>query len=417
VLFLGEFEDVFQINVKDTGSCLTIFDMLSFSVIHWTFLLSTVLFSGITNGQSKPETLSFKNNDRIVVLTKEDNHFLSDSSGQKYAFNKKILIESSSSLNDIKTLHPSIERVQLIAQLNHTNIFWISPVPSQFFDVYSTLSNSKGVDSIEPDLAPVRKLTTTKMSTSNHDSLIDLAYAPSCDKPVNPVRVAIIDDGFDFSHPELKDVTVLLEYDPDEQKVVASPKKNIDYHGTLVAGVIAAKHDNIGVDGYAPSSDIIAIRQVSTWSSSLVLAFHVAKLMKADIVNCSWIIPFLSDITSMVIDDLASAPNNPIIVVSAGNNSVLACEGNRLAESDSVVVVGAKNTNGSIAVFSNYGECVDVYAPFGVQSTAVNGYAQFGGTSSSAAIVTGILASKKACGITLPLQELLRNKKHTKISQ
>lgn len=404
-------------NVKRKDSGLMLLDTVNCHAIKWVLLLGVYFFNNASNAQSQAETLSFKNNGQVVVLKKIDNGFLSDSSGQTYAFNKKILIESSSSLNDIKTLHPSIERVQLIAQLNHTNIFWISPVPSQFFDVYSTLSNSKGVDSIEPDLAPVRKLTTTKMSTSNHDSLIDLAYAPSCDKPVNPVRVAIIDDGFDFSHPELKDVTVLLEYDPDEQRIVASPKKIIDYHGTLVAGVIAAKHDDIGVDGYAPSSEIIAIRQVSTWSSSLILAFHVAKLMKADIVNCSWIMPFLSDITSMVIDDLAMAPNKPIIVVSAGNNSVLACEGNRLAELDSVVVVGAKNANGSIAAFSNYGECVDVYAPFGVQSTAVNGYAQFGGTSSSAAIVTGILASKKVCGITSPLQELLLNKKFTTIPQ
>ena len=165
-------------NVKRKDSGLMLLDTVNCHAIKWVLLLGVYFFNNASNAQSQAETLSFKNNGQVVVLKKIDNGFLSDSSGQTYAFNKKILIESSSSLNDIKTLHPSIERVQLIAQLNHTNIFWISPVPSQFFDVYSTLSNSKGVDSIEPDLAPVRKLTTTKMSTSNHDSLIDLAYAP-----------------------------------------------------------------------------------------------------------------------------------------------------------------------------------------------------------------------------------------------
>lgn len=99
------------------------------------------------------------------------------------------------------------------------------------------------------------------------------------------VAVAVLGDGFDFSHPEFSSLSLAFTYDADQRTSDASKKSERDRHGTMVAGLIFAAHDGEGVDGVAPEAKLIAIRQVSTWTSDMILAFAVAKLAGADVVN------------------------------------------------------------------------------------------------------------------------------------
>src|SRR5690606_6075268 len=96
-----------------------------------------------------------------------------------------------------------------------------------------------------------------------------------------PVRLAIIDDGFNFKHPEFSAINLVFEYDADQKTSSASPKGELDQHGTLVAGLIVATADKKGIDGLAPDVELIAIRQASSWTSDMVLAFSVARMMRA----------------------------------------------------------------------------------------------------------------------------------------
>ena len=378
---------------------------LAYSLCLLSFGWVFVCQRGICRGNF--DTVQFKYSKNDIVLTKHDDGFLIDDTGTKYAFNKKIIIQSLLSVGEVSAIHDHINKVQVIANIGNTSVYWITPTTEQYFNVYSTLRKHQGILAIEPDIAPVRKLLfSSKKQLQIDNSVTELQKLSLCENPVSRVRVAIIDDGFDFTHPEFDQLKVLLEYDAEQKVMTAKATGPIDEHGTLVAGVIAAKRDNKGIEGLAPTSEIIAIRQVSTWTSSLILAFQVAKLMKADVVNCSWVLPFLSHITSEVIEDLASAPNDPIIVVSAGNNGKKACEMNQLSKLEKLVVVGSVNKAGEITEFSNYGQCVDYYAPSSIQSTSSGGYADFGGTSSSAAIVSGIIAQLKVCGIAQPLSQL-----------
>lgn len=378
---------------------------LNWHIVFSCLIIVVCLFARDVSAQASLDKLQFKSSKGSVVFAKHDSNFLIDDVGKMYAFNKKIIILSLLSVDEISQLHDEIKQVQVIANIGSELVYWVTPRPEYFFDVYLALSKHQDVLEIEPDIAPVTKLVTSGTSRQTSSVLVS-QNAPLCDKPENTVRVAIIDDGFDFTHPEFDDLTVLFEYDPDEKTLATSAKNPTDYHGTRVVGVIAAKQDNIGVEGFAPTSEIIAIRQVSTWSSSIILAFQVAKLMKADVINCSWVLPLLSGITSLVIENVASASNAPIIVVSAGNSGKKACEVNHLSALSSVVVIGAINKNGNVAEFSNYGQCVDYYAPSSIASTSLNGYVNFGGTSSSAAIVSGVVAQLKACGVEYPLTKL-----------
>jgi aqualysin 1 len=84
------------------------------------------------------------------------------------------------------------------------------------------------------------------------------------------------------------------------------------------------------------------------------------------------------------------------VVVSAGNDNGDAC-GQSPANAAELMVVGATDFNDARASFSNYGSCVDVFAP-GVSVDAANylvvpPYITTSGTSFSAPYVAGVAAA------------------------
>lgn len=103
------------------------------------------------------------------------------------------------------------------------------------------------------------------------------------------VNIAIIDDGFDLSHEDLKDVNLLFRYDADNKTINSNPKVSIDTHGTQVAGIIFSSHNGIGADGIAPKANFIAIRQATNVTSDTILAFTVAKKVGVNkITSSNW---------------------------------------------------------------------------------------------------------------------------------
>ena len=72
-----------------------------------------------------------------------------------------------------------------------------------------------------------------------------------------PVRVAVIDTGIDFSHPELAGRIV------GTRSFVDSSVVDTQGHGTFVAGEIAAAIDNSrGIAGLAPSARLLIAKVV-----------------------------------------------------------------------------------------------------------------------------------------------------------
>jgi subtilisin family serine protease len=185
---------------------------------------------------------------------------------------------------------------------------------------------------------------------------------------------------------------------------MAKPVSKYDTHGTLVAGVIFASHNNFGANGIAPKSSFIAIRQPYNTTSQTILAFTLAKLAKADIINCSWNSPHLLE---PVYDVLNHYTKDIAIVFSAGNNSKRLIKNKTEASMDSVITVGNSEQ------YSNYGEIVDIKTYSHTYTTkAGGGYVEFSGTSASAPIVTGLLALYLSSGLSL--QEAIKNIKEIK---
>ncbi|MEA3354463.1 MAG: S8/S53 family peptidase [Campylobacterota bacterium] len=217
------------------------------------------------------------------------------------------------------------------------------------------------------------------------------------------VNIAVIDDGFNLKHEDLKGVNVLFSYDVDNKTLTSDPKISIDTHGTQVVGVIFAQHNGIGVDGISPNSNLIAIRQTSNITSDTVIAFTVAQKAKADIINCSWNSPVLLE---PIYDLIKSMSKDIAIVISAGNNKQKIEPFSTEASIDEAITVGATQS------YSNYGDKIDFKIRSGITTTKANGkYGNFGGTSATAPIISGLLALKVSQNKDKPIKQIVKNLK------
>ncbi|HSV28555.1 MAG TPA: S8 family serine peptidase [Candidatus Omnitrophota bacterium] len=78
-------------------------------------------------------------------------------------------------------------------------------------------------------------------------------------RPGRDVVVAIIDEGVDTTHPDLR-AAIVASYDASDDDAWQEPNRN-DAHGTACAGIAGADHDNdIGIKGVAGGCGLMAIR-------------------------------------------------------------------------------------------------------------------------------------------------------------
>ena len=111
-----------------------------------------------------------------------------------------------------------------------------------------------------------------------------------------PVTVAVVDSGVEDTHPD-------LEGRVDTQRSVKCSVNGVAtqdfygwrdefYHGTHVAGIIAANHNDIGIDGIAPESTIVAIEATNDnrliYPEYVTCAFMWAASHGGDVVNNSY---------------------------------------------------------------------------------------------------------------------------------
>lgn len=166
--------------------------------------------------------------------------------------------------------------------------------------------------------------------------------------------------------------------DPGDWNYSGSNHDNSSWHGTHVAGIIAAIDNNIGVLGVAPNVKIIPVRVLGTeggteadivaglnWAvgqqvGSIPLNAHPASVINMSIGgqgSCLTSSPTATVLRS--IKDLGIT-----VVTAAGNDSgyaSLSYPGNCVP----TINVGATGKTGKPAFYSNYGDAVDIAAPGG----------------------------------------------------
>jgi len=174
------------------------------------------------------------------------------------------------------------------------------------------------------------------------------------------VKVAVIDTGIDFCHPDLAanylEGTNFLDS--------SQPPRDDNGHGTHVAGIIAAPQNGTGVVGVAPNAKLLAAKVLDASGagslSTIVSALDWAVQKGARVVNLSlgapdfWCAFGLCGGGTECTAIANATASGVVVVVAAGNSADEALSYTPANCRDSVTVSALDASTNQFASFSNY---------------------------------------------------------------
>ncbi|MBI3997105.1 MAG: S8 family serine peptidase [Candidatus Omnitrophica bacterium] len=200
------------------------------------------------------------------------------------------------------------------------------------------------------------------------------------------ILVAVIDTGVDYTHPDLASNLWVNPLEiagnglDDDDNGYVDDTRGWDFstsrpdpmdrygHGTHVAGTIAAVGDNgIGIVGVAPHSTVLPVKGLNDdgngYETNLAEAIIYAAEQGADVINNSW--GGFGEMQAIRDAIRYAHASGVVVLAAAGNDSSRVEDGFFPANQQEVIAVAASTQDDERAVFSNWGEKLDVSAPGG----------------------------------------------------
>ncbi|CAK9441587.1 uncharacterized protein LODBEIA_P54550 [Lodderomyces beijingensis] len=234
----------------------------------------------------------------------------------------------------------------------------------------------------------------------------------------NHVSAYVLDSGVHIGHPQFQGRARRGEDFTGEN---CGDKNG---HGTHIAGLIGS--ETYGVAKKVQLIDVKVLKSNGRGLLSTVIAgieFAVDHRRNNDCLGVANL-PFAVKENS-VLDKLIEQAiwTGLVIVAAAGNSNSDACECSPASSSSAITVGAIDDFNDVISSFSNWGQCVDIFASGSyVRSVDMNNLYRasvMSGTSMASAIVTGVVACMLSEGIqpTYVKEHLLKSSTRNKIPE
>lgn len=256
---------------------------------------------------------------------------------------------------------------------------------------FKTLKSFKNVQNI--NLSPTYKMFDIKNPRETKQYMHKLINSTGAQKIMGKtnIKVAVIDTGVDFKHPDLKGQILSSENTADKLKISQTQS-----HATHVSGIIAANKDNgIGGFGVNPQAKILGydVFDGTGGATDYSVAQAILQATKdgAKVINMSLGSPENSELLNSAVQ--YAITKNVTVVASAGNSGD--DEKNYPASNENVISVGSINDKSLLSDFSTYGLSTSVVAPgediystsFGKRGST---YEAMSGTSMASPVVAAV---------------------------
>ncbi|MFP5262200.1 MAG: S8 family peptidase [Blastocatellia bacterium] len=255
------------------------------------------------------------------------------------------------------------------------------------------LENNPLVAYVEPDVTMYINQQVLPYGIDRVDADISSTLAGNGSGSVTSVRVFIIDTGVG-THADINKVNH-LNFTGDGNN------NDCNGHGTHVAGTVAARDNTSDVVGIVPGAPVTGVKVLgcdgSGSTSNIIkgIDWVTANAVKPAVANMS-----LGGGISTTLDDAVrtSAASGVFYALAAGNSAANACNTSPAragaGTNNGIATVAATDRNNAEASFSNFGSCVDIWAP-GVDTLSTRlggGTTRLSGTSMASPHVAGCAA-------------------------
>lgn len=343
--------------------------------------------------------------------------------------NKEMEVKKEDILKNVKKETPNVKSISLqkgnlISTINYKNTKMLERNLEKF-KVVKKINKRKKVGIVKPVTKVVvgKNFLIDQIEKTNDIDINDpgvksqwaVSYTNSNEvwglvEQEKVVRIAVIDTGVDYNHPDLKN-RVVKESGYDFVNDDDDPMDD-NGHGTHVAGIIAAEANNEeGIAGVVGNLDveIIPIKVLDKdgvgYSDTISKGIEYAVNKGVNIINLSL---GGTEKDEDIENAVKYALENCVAVIAAAGNDKQNCDEYTPAGVKGVYTVAASNPLNRVARFSNFGESIDITAP-GVKILSTvpdGGYEAWDGTSMAAPVVSGVAAVIIAHDPTIDIDEL-----------